>query len=469
MNKSVSLTITPTHKMIPLYVDFQKDIEQIQRIPIISTLLNVICKTTGMGFAAVARVTEDRWIACSVQDEIQFGLVPGGELKVETTICNEIRDSHQAVVIDHVQENEAFCNHHTPLMYGFQSYISFPIVLKNGDFFGTLCAIDPKPAQLDNPKIKGLFTAFAELISFHLQQQDLLEESQKTINEQVVARQRLEESESRYRDLSNDLERQVQARTQELQESVQDLKRSNENLQQFAYIASHDLQEPLRKIQSFGDILRTKRAAELGEDIDFLARMQAAANRMSILIKDLLAYSRISTQQEVILAVPLNQVVQVVLQDLEMVIRDTNAQIDVDALPVVQGDRRQLEQLLQNLLSNALKFRRFDVPPHIRVSARVIAASELPSLIKPTRKAEMYHQIEVTDNGIGFDEKYLDRVFQVFQRLHSKSEFSGTGIGLAICEKVITNHGGAITATSQPGQGATFQIYLPSMVGSLLF
>ncbi|QMW01785.1 sensor histidine kinase [Spirosoma foliorum] len=454
--------------MMPLDVDFQKDIEQIGQISIIPTLLNVICKTTGMGFAAVARVTEDRWIACSVQDEIQFGLVPGGELKLETTICDEIRDSHQAVVIDHVQESEAFRNHHTPLMYGFQSYISFPIILKTGEFFGTLCAIDPKPAQLDNDKIKGMFTAFAELISFHLQQQDLLKESQNIINEQVIAQQRLEESENRYRDLSNDLERQVQARTRELQESVQDLKRSNENLQQFAYIASHDLQEPLRKIQSFGDILLTKRADDLGEDVDFLMRMQSAANRMSTLIKDLLAYSRISTRQEAASPVSLNQVVASVLQDLEMTIREANAQIDVDVLPIVQGDRRQLEQLMQNLLSNALKFRRVDVPPHIKVSTRTIAVGELPSSIKPTRKTAMYHRIEVTDNGIGFDEKYLDRVFQVFQRLHTKSEFSGTGIGLAICEKVAANHGGAITAVSQLGQGTTFQIYMPLTTDSAL-
>ncbi|GAB2581531.1 GAF domain-containing sensor histidine kinase [Spirosoma areae] len=449
-------------------VDFAKDIERVKKIPMISTLLDVVCQTTGMGFAAIARVTQDRWIACSVRDDIQFGLLPGGELQVGTTICDEIRDTHQPVIIDHVQESETYCTHHTPLMYGFQSYISFPIILKTGEFFGTLCAIDPRPAQLENSKIIGMFSLFADLISFHLQQIELLEQSQLTITEQIAAQQRIEESENRYRNLSDELEQQVQARTRSLQESVYDLQRSNANLQQFAYVASHDLQEPLRKIQSFGDLLRTRHAAELGEGIDLLTRMQTAAARMSVLIKDLLAFARISIRQESDLPVSLNQVIDTVLQDLDMPIREASAQLYVVPLPVVQGNYRQLEQLFQNLLSNALKFRRMDssgvpVPPQIRVSTQSVAATELPSLVSPARKTKMYHRIEVTDNGIGFDEKYLDRVFQVFQRLHTKNEFSGTGIGLAICEKVVINHGGAITAVSQPGQGTTFQVYLPAM------
>ena len=138
------------------------------RIAAVPTILEVVCRTTGMGFAAVARVTEDRWIACAVRDEIAFGFAPGGELKVETTICDEIRDSRQAVVIDHVAEDLQFRDHHTPKMYCFQSYLSMPIVLPDGTFFGTLCAIDPRPAKLNNPAIVGMFRLFAELIAFHL-------------------------------------------------------------------------------------------------------------------------------------------------------------------------------------------------------------------------------------------------------------------------------------------------------------
>lgn len=258
------------------------------------------------------------------------------------------------------------------------------------------------------------------------------------------------------------LEEQVQQRTQQLQTAVQDLRRSNENLQQFAYIASHDLQEPLRKIQSFGDILKTQYEEALGEGADFLERMQTAASRMSTLIKDLLAFSRISTLQEATEPVALNAVVQDVLLDLDLRIAETGARVEVEPLPTLLGDASQLRQLFQNLLGNALKFRRPQVSPVIKVSCHRLTNEELPPSIRPTRAAAAYYQIEVADNGIGFDNKYVDRIFQVFQRLHNKSEYAGTGIGLAICEKVVINHGGAITASSQPGQGATFRMYFPA-------
>ncbi|AMR33051.1 hypothetical protein A0256_17320 [Mucilaginibacter sp. PAMC 26640] len=172
----------------------QADVDAISRIPIVASILEVICRSTGMGFSAIARVTEDKWIACAVRDEINFGLVAGGELKLETTICNEIRQTGQPVIIDHVALDEAFKDHHTPAMYGFQSYISIPIRLRNGEFFGTLCAIDPRPAILTTPQVTGMFKIFAELISFHLNATDelnlsefrLIEEHRRlTANQQV--------------------------------------------------------------------------------------------------------------------------------------------------------------------------------------------------------------------------------------------------------------------------------------------
>ena len=148
--------------------EFQPDLDAIAAIPAIPLILEVVCRTTGLGFAAVARVTEARWIACAVKDDIAFGLLPGSELKVETTICNEIRASREAVVIDHVSRHPHFRAHPTPAMYGFESYISMPVILVAGEFFGTLCAIDPKPGALDNPTVIGLFKLLADLIAFHL-------------------------------------------------------------------------------------------------------------------------------------------------------------------------------------------------------------------------------------------------------------------------------------------------------------
>ncbi|AUD05365.1 PAS domain-containing protein [Spirosoma pollinicola] len=284
------------------------------------------------------------------------------------------------------------------------------------------------------------------------------------VTERVLSRQRLEQSERRYRLLSTELEQQVHQRTQQLQASVHDLERSNTNLQQFAYIASHDLQEPLRKIQSFGDLLKSQYGVELGDGVDHLQRMQTAASRMSILIRDLLTYSRIATGQESSQPVWLTDVLKRTLADLDLLIEETGASVRVDSLPTVWGNSSQLNQLFQNLLSNALKFNRVGVLPQIRISCQSVAAIDLPSSVKPTRLAAAYYRIDVSDNGIGFEEQYLDRIFQVFQRLNGKSQYAGTGIGLAICEKVVANHGGAITARSQPGQGATFSVYFPDQI-----
>ncbi|MCK8492079.1 PAS domain S-box protein [Spirosoma sp. RP8] len=255
---------------------------------------------------------------------------------------------------------------------------------------------------------------------------------------------------------------ELAATNEELAESNQLFIRSNHNLEQFAYIASHDLQEPLRKVQQFGDLLIRQHGDQLGEGAMYLERMQSAASRMSTLIRDLLTFSRISTQQDSTGLVALNGVINMVLTDLDLRIQETSAAVNVGSLPVIQGDKSQLGQLFQNLISNALKFFRPDILPVINISAELIEVSDLPPTVKPTRSVRAYYRIDVADNGIGFDEKYIDRIFQVFQRLHTKSQYAGTGIGLAICEKVAANHGGAITATSQPGQGATFSVYLPA-------
>ena len=263
------------------------------------------------------------------------------------------------------------------------------------------------------------------------------------------------------KELEAELEQQVQARTEQLLASNHDLRRSNDNLEKFAYIASHDLQEPLRKIQAFGDILKSQYADQLGEGVDNLERMQSAASRMSQLIKDLLTFSRISTRQETTSPVHLNHVIAGVLDDLEVAIEQADARVRVGNLPTVLGDESQLRQLFQNLLSNALKFQKADIQPIIQIQVEQVGPNDIPESIRPVRPVLAYYCISVADNGIGFEEKYVDRIFQVFQRLHGRTKYAGTGIGLAICEKVVTNHGGAITAVSQLGQGATFIVYLP--------
>ncbi|GAB2552463.1 ATP-binding protein [Spirosoma aerophilum] len=289
------------------------------------------------------------------------------------------------------------------------------------------------------------------------------------VTELVRANQALTASEDRYRQLSTALDEQVQQRTVELQASIQDLQRSNDNLQQFAYVASHDLQEPLRKIQSFGDLLKDQYADQLGEGTNYLMRMQTAASRMSTLIRDLLSFSRITTRQEAKNRISLVETLNSVVADLDVMIQETGGVVHIHPLPTILGDSSQLTQLFQNLLSNALKFYRTSpsgspVPPVVEVTAQLVKAEELPLSVKPGRSAATYHRIDVTDNGIGFDEKYLDRIFHVFQRLHGKGQFPGTGIGLAICEKVVVNHGGIITAHSKPGEGSTFSVYFPEIV-----
>lgn len=300
------------------------------------------------------------------------------------------------------------------------------------------------------------------------QVQQRTEELAAANSELATLNQDLEASNEEYAALNEELTasgEEIEEANRGLEEANLHLLRSNQNLEQFAYIASHDLQEPLRKIQQFGDLLKTRYATS-GEELVYLERMQLAASRMSLLIKDLLAFSRISTSQVITEEVNLNQVIDQVLDNLSVLIGETRSQIQLDPLPTLRGDATQLTQLFQNLLSNAIKFSSRNasgqpVIPQIRIRVGEVSATDLADSLKPSRSTTAYYRIDVTDNGIGFEEKYADRIFQVFQRLHGKNEFAGTGVGLAIVQKVVTNHAGVITATSQPGQGASFSIYLP--------
>lgn len=256
-------------------------------------------------------------------------------------------------------------------------------------------------------------------------------------------------------------ELRAQRQATELREANAELKRSNESLQQFAHIASHDLQEPLRRIQAFSDLLKTQFADNISDgETDMIRRIQRSAHRMQMLIKDLLAYSKLSTQREPFKPVLLTEVLDDVVNDLEVSIQEKNARIDIDTLPEVSGSASRLRQLFQNLITNALKFNPPGVAPLIKVQCQPAQPDELPEALQE-QASHPFWLITVTDNGIGFDERYKDRIFTPFQRLHDSSSYGGTGIGLAICQRVAESHGGTIDVSSQLGSGSTFKVFLP--------
>jgi len=238
---------------------------------------------------------------------------------------------------------------------------------------------------------------------------------------------------------------------EELVRYAKKLERSNAELESFASIASHDLQEPLRKIRMMGERLVALCGAELGDQgRDYLGRMIRAGDNMHGLIRDLLVFSRVGMRGGEFRRLPLAEPLRDALSTLEMVIEEAGAEIEVDELPEAEADESQMRQLFQNLIDNALKFRRPGVVPRVTIRGGIIEAEEGGKV-----------RLEVGDNGIGFDEQYHDRIFQIFQRLHGRTEFEGTGIGLAICKKIVERHEGRIHARSLPGEGATFIVELP--------
>ncbi len=241
---------------------------------------------------------------------------------------------------------------------------------------------------------------------------------------------------------------------EELKVEAHKLETSNRELQDFASVAAHDLQEPLRKIQSFADRLRKKTSDSLGEEtLDYLERIQKSASRMQTLINDLLSYSRVTTKAQPFSRVDLNDVFVQAVSDLEIRIEKSHGKIECGQLPTVDADPIQMHQLFLNLINNALKFHKPGEAPMVRISAQ----SE-----RTSRDGSSACEIQFTDSGIGFDEKYLDRIFTIFQRLHGRHEYEGTGIGLAVCRKIAERHHGSLTAKSSLGAGATFIVTIPT-------
>ncbi len=245
---------------------------------------------------------------------------------------------------------------------------------------------------------------------------------------------------------------------EELKKFADRLERSNTELQDFASVASHDLQEPLRKVQAFGDRLKVKCGDALNEEgRDYLERMLNASGRMQTLINDLLTFSRIAIEAKPFVPVNLQNIAEEVLSDLETLIEKTNGTVEIEELQTIDADPTQMRQLFQNLIGNALKFHRPGTLPVVKIKGKFLNGNDDPTV---TYKGEFY-RIRIQDNGIGFDNKNADKIFKIFQRLHGRSEYEGTGIGLAVCRRIADRHSGFITAHSTPNEGATFTIYLP--------
>ncbi|MGM9475730.1 GAF domain-containing sensor histidine kinase [Pedobacter sp. GSP4] len=382
------------------------DIEAINKIPAIAHILEIVCRTTGMGFSAVACVTSDSWIACAVQDEINFGLPVGGELKLETTICNEIRQHKQAVVIDHVAEDPDFAGHHTPLMYGFQSYISVPITLKNGDFFGTLCAIDPKPAKLKNPTIIGTFTMFADLIAFHLDALEQVAVAEKELKkEQEIAILR----------------------------------------DQFIAILGHDLRNPLNAISNSAQLLSRLSMDERGSRITKI--IKDSAFRMNGLIENMLDFAsgRLGggitvnpTPDE-----DLEKLLLQVIEELQAIWPSRNFKIDFKLDQPIDADGKRLAQLFSNLLANALNYS----PADSTVEVTALVNNEEFNLC-------------VANAGKQIPDAVMERLFQPFSRGEVEPNQKGLGLGLYIASEIAKAHGGTLDVTST-AEKTCFTLSLP--------
>ncbi|WP_020476573.1 GAF domain-containing sensor histidine kinase [Zavarzinella formosa] len=377
--------------------DFSADVAAVGLIDVVPKILNVICRTTGMGFSAVARVTESRWVACAVRDEIAFGLKPGGELDIGTTICDEIQKSGELVVIDDAHADEQFKCHPTPRRYGFRSYISVPIRLDGGHFFGTLCAIDPAPALVSKPETVEMFKLFAGLIASHLDTHRRLAASETAL---------LSERE-----------------TAQLRE-------------EFIAVLGHDLRNPLGAVRSGAEVLaRLADNPAAGKVRDMIHR---SVGRMTDLIDSVLDFARgrlgggislkLATDDR--LGETLNQVVH----ELQAAPPDRDIVADIRAGRPFACNRARLGQMLSNLLGNAVTHG--DPGGPVRVAARVDAG---------------VFELSVDNRGKTIPAKVIDHLFKPFSRGSAAPGQQGLGLGLYIASEVAKAHGGTLAAESAEG------------------
>jgi hypothetical protein len=384
------------------------DLAAIAKIDAVPKILEVVCRTTGMGFAAVARVTKDRWVACAVRDQIAFGLQPGGELQVKTTICDEIRDSGRAVVIDHVAEDSEFCAHPTPKMYGFQSYISMPITLPDGRFFGTLCAIDPRPASLKASGTASMFKLFADLIALHLDAQERL-----ALSETALLSER---------------------QTAELRE-------------QFIAVLGHDLRNPLASIDAGAQLLLNTPLNE--KAARFTVLIQRSAARMAALIDDVLDFARgrlgggisVSPVIDPGLEAALTQVVA----ELRTAWPERIINSEIALYQPVACDSARIAQLFSNLLANALNHGDPGGPVRVRAHS-----------------GQSTFVLSVANVGEPIPDDIRARLFQPFARAAARAGQPGLGLGLYIAAEIARAHGGTLDVASTPEE-TRFTFRMPAL------
>jgi signal transduction histidine kinase len=376
--------------------EISTDIAAVQSIQAVPKMLNLVCRTTGMRFAAVARVTEDRWVACSVRDDIAFGLQPGGELDIKSTICHEIRQSGKAVVIDHVASDPEFCRHHTPMTYGLQSYISMPIRLTDGTFFGTLCAIDPEPHLLNTPETIEMFEMFADLIGFHLSTIDRMRTTEAHLAEE---------------------------------------RRNSELREQFIAVLGHDLRNPLTGISGGMQLLKRMKLDEKGARI--VDMIHGSAERMAGLIDNVMDFARgrlgggISLNRDA--DEPIEPILRQVIQELLVGAHGREIESYFDITVPVNCDRRRVAQLASNLLGNALNY----------------GSPEKPVLFSAVTR-QRWFEVFVANTGDPIPGHVLKSIFEPFHRGELSHGREGLGLGLYISHEIAAAHGGRLDVVSTP-------------------
>lgn len=390
------------------------DVATIGRISAVPAILQVITESTGLGFAAVARVTEHKWVACAVRDSLDFGLAPGGELELTSTICHEIRSSHQPVVIDHVAEDATFCLHHTPRLYKFQSYISVPIFLSSGAFFGTICALDPKPAKLTGTPILTMMESFARLLALQIESEDNMQQ----VRADLLA------------------EREV-----------------SELREQFIAVLGHDLRNPLFAINASAELLLRRPLDDKAQQI--VNHILTSGKRASQLVDDVLDFARGRLGHGIPLSLHdgegLDATLEHVVSEVQRVHPTRLIHSRIGRLESICCDHGRIAQLLSNLVSNAI--------------AHGDAASPVEVVALANDDAFL---LSVTNQGEPIPETVLAQLFQPYSRPVTDAPQAGLGLGLYIASQIALAHRGTLEVCSTRERGTTFTFSMPRLTSTLL-